>query len=102
MRELAVGNGPDASAADSEQDTAGLTEEQIKQKETERLMKAAWEAMLIEGMDGMAPSDVPPATTASASAATSDFQSKIKQTMDKLKESEDNLQVPTIQLTRHL
>ena len=57
---------------------------------TERLMKAAWEAMLIEGMNG---ATEPEAASSSSTTKTSDFQTKIKQTMDKLKESETNLQV---------
>ncbi|KAJ3922248.1 Pex19 protein family-domain-containing protein [Lentinula edodes] len=70
--------------------------EETEEGEAERLMKAAWEAMLIEGMNGM--TEPPPlpstskstAASTSASGAGSDFQSKIKQTMEKLKESENS------------
>ena len=60
--------------------------------ERERLA-AAWEAMLVEGMDG-----IPDPSGARASADASsprpkegDFQSRIRSTMDKLKESESGL-----------
>ncbi|KAH7875070.1 uncharacterized protein C8R40DRAFT_213251 [Lentinula edodes] len=78
--------------------------EETEEGEAERLMKAAWEAMLIEGMNGMTEPPPLPSTSkstaastsasggAAASGAGSDFQSKIKQTMEKLKESEVNLQ----------
>ncbi|KAJ3810401.1 Pex19 protein family-domain-containing protein [Lentinula aff. lateritia] len=78
--------------------------EETEEGEAERLMKAAWEAMLIEGMNGMAEPPPLPSTSKSTAASTSasgggaafgagsDFQSKIKQTMEKLKESEVNLQ----------
>ncbi|KAJ4468340.1 Pex19 protein family-domain-containing protein [Lentinula aciculospora] len=72
--------------------------EESEEGETERLMKAAWEAMLIEGMNGMTENVPVPSmsaaasTSASGTAAGSNFQSKIKQTMEKLKESEVNLQ----------
>ncbi|KAJ7183105.1 Pex19 protein family-domain-containing protein [Mycena filopes] len=59
----------------------------------EAALKAAWEAMLIEGMDGM---------TAATGAATDaskdtgegagDFQAKIRQAMGKLREGEETLQ----------
>lgn len=91
MRDLAAkGNIPESVNEEDETGT-GSSEEEIQQKETERLMKAAWEAMLIEGMDG---SDGPPSSSSEKPVAN-DFQSKIKQTMEKLKESEDNLQVRT-------
>ncbi|KAJ3988864.1 Pex19 protein family-domain-containing protein [Lentinula detonsa] len=92
MRELAdeksteTGGGEEANEAGTE-------------GEAERLMKAAWEAMLIEGMNGMtetgtetAPSTSAAASISTSSATGSDFQNKIKQTMEKLKESEDNMQ----------
>ncbi|KAJ3733748.1 Pex19 protein family-domain-containing protein [Lentinula guzmanii] len=92
MRELVdeksteIGGGEEANEAGTE-------------GEAERLMKAAWEAMLIEGMNGMtetgtetAPSTSAAASISTSSATGSDFQNKIKQTMEKLKESEDNLQ----------
>ncbi|KAF9460423.1 Pex19 protein family-domain-containing protein [Collybia nuda] len=83
--------------------TEGQTDE-----EAQRAFKAAWEAMLVEGMDGMKGSDLagleefmgqdqgkiaggtsaPPV----ASDSTNDFQNKIKQAMEKLKASESNLQ----------
>ncbi|KAJ3979413.1 Pex19 protein [Lentinula detonsa] len=92
MRELAdeksteMGSGEEANEAGTE-------------GEAERLMKAAWEAMLIEGINGMtetgtetAPSTSAAASISTSSATGSDFQNKIKQTMEKLKESEDNIQ----------
>ncbi|KAJ7484080.1 Pex19 protein family-domain-containing protein [Mycena galericulata] len=49
-------------------------------------LKAAWEAMLVEGMDS-----VTAGATAAAAGESSDFQSKIQQAMGKLKEGEDTL-----------
>ncbi|KIK62347.1 hypothetical protein GYMLUDRAFT_41763 [Collybiopsis luxurians FD-317 M1] len=63
-----------------------------KEKETERLMKAAWEAMLIEGMNGATEPEAASSSSTTEKGKASDFQTKIKQTMDKLKESETNLQ----------
>ncbi|KAF9261629.1 hypothetical protein L218DRAFT_869524 [Marasmius fiardii PR-910] len=61
-------------------------------KNTERVLKAAWEAMLIEGMNGMTGGGGENVED-KAKGGTGGFQSRIKQTMDKLKESEDNLKV---------
>lgn len=88
----------------------GLGPEGANDEETQRAFKAAWEKMLVEGMDGMGGNDLagleefmgqdqgisrniggPSAPGTSAEA--NDFQNKIKQAMDKLKESESNLQV---------
>lgn len=101
MRELVPGpplGGPSTS-------TAGTTpgsKEQIQAQEA--AFKAAWEAMLVEGMDGM----VPPAAGAGGSefagAATAgkkeggaagkkDFQAGIRAAVDKLKESESAMKV---------
>ncbi|KAK7062700.1 Peroxisome chaperone and import receptor [Paramarasmius palmivorus] len=74
--------------------SGGPETEEDKEKEAQRIMKAAWEAMLVEGMNGMTGEDVSEDNTASRSEGpnnSGDFQSKIKQTMDKLKESESNL-----------
>ncbi|KAJ3772949.1 Pex19 protein family-domain-containing protein [Lentinula raphanica] len=90
MRELA--DEKSAEAGDDKEVKEGGSE-----AEAERLMKAAWEAMLIEGMNGM--TDTEPSTstaagpTSTSSGGGSDFQSKIKKTMEKLKESETNMQV---------
>ena len=51
--------------------------------ESARALKAAWEEMLIEGMNGVGQNE----TTGGG------FQDKIKQAVNKLKESESNLQV---------
>ncbi|KAF9068536.1 Pex19 protein [Rhodocollybia butyracea] len=88
MKELAEEGKVSEEEIVEKDDLGAQTEEESKQKESERLMKAAWEAMLIEGMNGMTED---PVSAASTSKDTNDFQSKIKQTMDKLKKSEDNL-----------
>ncbi|OSC98870.1 Pex19-domain-containing protein [Trametes coccinea BRFM310] len=96
FRDIAQGAGlddiPDLSKAEE-----GTTDE-----EREKAFKAAWEAMLVEGMNGaMAPEDIvagkgKAATTAGASgsgsgaadASTDSFQDNIKKMMEKLKESD--------------
>jgi len=64
--------------------SGGETETSEHMEERERSLAAAWEAMLIEGMDG---SDAPTAPK----AGEKDFQSRIRNTMNKLKESESGL-----------
>lgn len=98
MRELADEKTPKSDKGNENKN------EETEEGEAERLMKAAWEAMLIEGMNGMTEPPPLPSTSKSTAASTSasgggaasgagsDFQSKIKQTMEKLKESEVNLQ----------
>ncbi|CDO68975.1 hypothetical protein BN946_scf184777.g5 [Trametes cinnabarina] len=75
----------------------GKVEEGTTDEERERAFKAAWEAMLVEGMNGtIAPEDVAgkgkTAEDASASgpagAPTDSFQDNIKKMMEKLKESD--------------
>jgi peroxin-19 len=92
MREISGGSGEALSAGEDDE-------------EAQRTLKAAWEAMLVDGMDGMG--NLPgleallgqdwdggdSSTSAAGSGEANDFQSKIKQAMDKLKESESNLQV---------
>jgi peroxin-19 len=80
-----------------------------KDKENERVFKAAWEAMLVEGMDGVGGADLAGLgdllgdggvkgkekgadKDGAGGGEKDDFQSKIRQTMGKLKESESNLQ----------
>ncbi|KAF5392177.1 hypothetical protein D9757_001358 [Collybiopsis confluens] len=90
MKELAASAQPSGDVIEQDPEQS---EDIDKEKETERLMKAAWEAMLIEGMNGMSEPAIPlEATSSAGQGKTTDFQSKIKQTMDKLKESEVNLQ----------
>jgi peroxin-19 len=69
----------------------GLKEETSEQ-ERERTLAAAWEAMLIEGMDGATdPSLTQGAPIAPKAGEKDDFQSRIRNTMNKLKESESGL-----------
>ncbi|KAK7438470.1 Peroxisome chaperone and import receptor [Stygiomarasmius scandens] len=97
MRELTEG-------VDTEKKDGEDMSEEEKNQETQRLMKAAWEAMLIEGMNG---ADIPgldnvngmdgkakaaPGPSGAVPPEPKDFQTRLKQTMDKLKESESNLQ----------
>ncbi|KAJ7039525.1 Pex19 protein family-domain-containing protein [Mycena alexandri] len=59
----------------------------------EAALKAAWEAMLIEGMDGMtAGANAATATSKDAGEGADDFQAKIRQAMGKLREGEETLQ----------
>lgn len=53
--------------------------------ESARALKAVWEQMLVEGMDGD--------PGVGQSPGDSGFQDKIKQAVNKLKESESSLQV---------
>ena len=53
--------------------------------ESARALKAVWEQMLVEGMDGDPRVGQP--------SGDSGFQDKIKQAVNKLKESESSLQV---------
>ncbi|KAJ7468563.1 Pex19 protein family-domain-containing protein [Mycena latifolia] len=84
MREISLGTGAGADEASgsgtgSAHDDAAL--------------KAAWEAMLVEGMDGLTVSADPASASASAPAGhPADFQAKIKQAMGKLREGEETLQ----------
>ena len=74
MRELsAEGSSP---SADNDETSA----------ENARALKGVWEQMLIEGMDGGDP-------RVGQFSGDSGFQDKIKQAVNKLKESESNLQV---------
>jgi len=68
-----------------------LTEEE---REKEKAFKSAWESLFMEGIAGTGvggskPSS--PSTTAKPGEAEDSFQSRIKMTMDKLKESESTL-----------
>jgi peroxin-19 len=63
-----------------------------QREERERTLAAAWEAMLIEGMDGSTdPSLTQGAPIASKTGEKDDFKSRIRNTMNKLKESESGL-----------
>jgi len=88
--------------------TANEGEEKDGEREKNEQLRAAWEAMLIEGMDGMgsipdAPSPQlkdpasmsqpkPASTDQAATNPSTEFQSRIRNTMDKLKSSESNLE----------
>ncbi|KAF8964821.1 Pex19 protein family-domain-containing protein [Flammula alnicola] len=95
MREIA-----DEAAGSAQGDAA---EGEVTEDERARAFKAAWEAMLVEGMDGNlgdggleALGETEPsakAKEADAGAGTGGFQDKIKQAMDKLKESESKIKV---------
>ncbi|KAJ7145899.1 Pex19 protein family-domain-containing protein [Mycena epipterygia] len=56
----------------------------------EAALKAAWEAMLVEGMDGMP--DASKGKVPGTDAPPADFQAKIQQAMGKLREGEETLQ----------
>ncbi|KAF7970149.1 hypothetical protein HWV62_24930 [Athelia sp. TMB] len=103
MRELVPGPPLGGAPAAATTGAAG-TKEEIRAQEA--AFKAAWEAMLVEGMDGMAPgaggssSAVPGATEfpgvgsskpKDAAGKPKDFQAGIRAAVDKLKESESAL-----------
>ncbi len=80
------------------QTEAGISESQgDSEEERTRLLKAAWEAMLVEGMNGEGGEDVQQMMGSDYkpkdAGGGADFQSKIKQTMNKLKQSESDLKV---------
>ncbi|KAG7095021.1 hypothetical protein E1B28_005815 [Marasmius oreades] len=90
MKELVVAHGDEKGEASGSGDGK-------EDQEAQKVFKAAWEAMLIEEMNGMASGgsgeegvDVDEDKD-KGKGVTGDFQSRIKQTMNKLKESEDNL-----------
>jgi peroxin-19 len=72
--------------------TGGAAEGKKEMTDEERKFKAAWEAMIIEGLGGPASSEEG-LDKGRASGETGTFQSKIKQTIDKLKENESKFQV---------
>lgn len=72
--------------------TANEGEEKDGEREKNERFRVAWEAMLIEGM-GASTSQPKPANTDQATTNPStEFQSRIRNTMDKLKSSESNLE----------
>lgn len=97
MREL--GSASLSESAEGENRPEG----ELGKAETERMFKAAWEAMLVEGMDGTVqstsndtkePSSAPmTGTEPDGGGPSNTFQDQIRQAMDKLRESESNLQV---------
>ncbi|KNZ75974.1 Peroxisomal biogenesis factor 19 [Termitomyces sp. J132] len=86
MREIASGSEP--SLGEKCKDTGGNPE---PNEEQQRTMKAAWEAMLIEGLGESGDED--------KSKDGGGFQETIKKAMDKLKESEDNARSSTSKLS---
>ncbi|KAF5372385.1 hypothetical protein D9615_009296 [Tricholomella constricta] len=106
MREISGGSLPGENKGEAGEGGA------VEDEEAARAFKAAWEAMLVEGMDGMAGNDVAgleeflgngakdaakgkdgAGTAQSGSGAPqNEFQSKIKKAMDKLRESESKIQ----------
>lgn len=96
MREL--GSASLSESAEGENRPEG----ELGKDETERMFKAAWEAMLVEGMDGTVqstsndtkePSSAPmTGTEPDGGGPSNTFQDQIRQAMDKLRESESNLQ----------
>jgi len=82
--------------------TSGSGDKEMTDEERTQAIKSAWEAMLIEGMNGtddgssraVAEGDARPKTAPeNAAAPPNDFQTRIQQAMNKLKESESNLKV---------
>lgn len=79
---------------------SGASGDDLAEAERSRAFKAAWEAMLVEGMDGNIGEDGIAGLGAEAfekdAAPTKDgaggFQDKIKQAMNKMKENEAKIQ----------
>lgn len=96
MRELGSGN---VSSTGESADGNNNPERELSSEEAERMFKAAWEAMLVEGMDGASSQTAQkgnPSTSATQQgdgAPPNTFQDQIRQAMNKLRESESNLQV---------
>lgn len=104
MREM--GAGTESSEADGNKE---LTQEE---KEREKLFKAAWEAMLVDGMNGQGENladlgdplgnegvkakSTSSQPSGSGSGDKTDFQQTIKQAMEKLKQTESGLKVRAI------
>lgn len=62
--------------------------------ERARALKAAWEAMLVEGMDGnLGEGGLEGIAEDKAPTGAGGFQDKIKQAMNKMKEGESKIQV---------
>ncbi|GLB40865.1 putative mfs polyamine transporter [Lyophyllum shimeji] len=120
MREISGGSLPGEERKDGEgqgQGEAGKGKDG-DEEETARMFKAAWEKMLVEEMNGMGAGDksleglqeflgqgqgaakdaaagkgkAAEGQSTAGAGTTSDFQSKIRQAMDRIRESESNLQ----------
>jgi len=96
---IAIGSQTGASSSEA---TGGSGDKEMTDEERTQAIKSAWEAMLIEGMNGtddgssrvLAEGDVRPKTASENTAVPpNDFQTRIQQAMNKLKESESNLRV---------
>ncbi|KAH7908723.1 Pex19-domain-containing protein [Hygrophoropsis aurantiaca] len=95
MREMGADFDPEDLSAGTNH---GVVEETPQEKEArERAFAAAWEAMLIEGMDGMVDPALKSATTAAPGSSSEGlenvdgYQSRIRAAANKLKESESTL-----------
>jgi hypothetical protein len=73
------------------EDSGKENESSDQKEERERSLAAAWEAMLIEGLDGSTQQGASGASAAPKPGEKDDFQSRIRNTMNKLKESESGL-----------
>jgi peroxin-19 len=99
MREVSGGDVVDGAKASGE-----ATERTAEEQEKERMFKAAWEAMLIEGMNGQEVAGMEDfwghggagKKEIDGAGETDDFQKTIRHAMEKLKESESTLQVAFI------
>lgn len=91
-------------AGEADGSTAASGGDDVSEEERARAFKAAWEAMLVEGMDGnlgeggfeglaQASSKGAAPKSKEGAAGAGGFQDKIKQAMDKMKESESKMQV---------
>ena len=94
----------------SSNDGEDRPEGELSNEETERRFKTAWEAMLVEEMDGIGQGtsgDVKSSTSISGTKlqegeTSNTFKDQIRQTMDKFREGESNLQVLSSAMVRLL
>lgn len=105
MEELMKGITNDIATGSSSSDTPLGSDREMTDQERAQAIKSAWEAMLMDGMnstnDPSLGEDARPKTTGSGNipTPTNDFQTRIQQTMNKLKESESDLRVCIIIMT---
>ena len=92
MREMGAGAGKEkeiVTNAETETETTTKDGDTDAESDQQRAFRAAWEAMLIEGMNGQKEGE----GQGQGEAGKKDFQAGIRATMDKLKSSESEFRV---------
>ena len=93
MREMGAGAGKEKeTVTNAETETTTKDGDTDAESEQQRAFRAAWEAMLIEGMNG-AGTQKEGEGQGQGEAGKKDFQAGIRTTMDKLKSSESEFRV---------